>query len=403
MGGEGAIGFARLLRVNCHAPAEEGLGPHRAPDHLGVGDGWLPPAEAVAGRARVGASALRPDPQHATPVHPGDAAAAAADRHDIEHRGLDRKAVDLRLGRERRLPALDQADVGAGPAHVEGDEVGEARAPGLARRPHHARGGAGEEGRDRAPAHAGGGQAAAVRLHDRKVPAEAGRRQPILEAAEIAVDDGLDVGGEGGGRAALVLPEHPCDVRGARHIDLGQAVLDEGGQRRLVRRVGVGVQEADGDGLIAAARDYGDEVVRHLAFRERREHRAVREHPFGDLEAVAAGDDRARLLVAQIEDSSPVVALEEGDVAEAPRGHEGDLGPLALEDRICRDGRAVGEVDHAIERDPRLLDGREGALVRAVGRARHLGHRNLATVERDEIGECSPDFDTNPHVRPAPT
>ena len=101
--------------------------------------GSVPP-RAVAGGAGIGAGALRADPQHAAVVDPGDRAAARADRDDVEHRRADRQAVDLAFRGERGAAVLHQADVGRGAAHVEGDQVLEARARRLARRADHAGG-----------------------------------------------------------------------------------------------------------------------------------------------------------------------------------------------------------------------------------------------------------------------
>src|SRR5690349_9686194 len=80
-------------------------------------------ARAVARRARIGAGTLGSDPQHAAVVAPDDAAAAGADRDDIEDGRAHRQPVDLGLGRQLRTAVLDEADIGRGAAHVEGDEA----------------------------------------------------------------------------------------------------------------------------------------------------------------------------------------------------------------------------------------------------------------------------------------
>ncbi len=161
---------------------------------MGVGDGGLAAAFAVAGRPRIGAGALRADPQHAAVVDPGDRAAARADRDDVEDGRADRQPVDLAFRGERRLSVLHQADVGRGAAHVEGDEVLEARARRLPRRADHAGGRPGIKRGDGALAHRRCRQAAAIGLHHREAALEARLRQLVLEAMQIAVDHRLDVG-----------------------------------------------------------------------------------------------------------------------------------------------------------------------------------------------------------------
>ena len=80
----GAIALRAKPRVERHAAAEQAAR-REPPEHeVGVGDGRLGAAAAVAGRARLRAGALRPDLQQPVAVEPGDRAAAGADRIDVE-------------------------------------------------------------------------------------------------------------------------------------------------------------------------------------------------------------------------------------------------------------------------------------------------------------------------------
>ena len=106
-----------------------------AEQQVAVGDGRLGAAAAVADGARLGARALGPDAQGAGAVHPGDGAAAGRDLGEIDHRHADRvagavhpavaagAAADLVLGRRLVLAVADQARLGGGAAHVEGEQV----------------------------------------------------------------------------------------------------------------------------------------------------------------------------------------------------------------------------------------------------------------------------------------
>ncbi len=145
--------------------------------HVRVGDGRRGAAATVAGGTGIGAAGARPDAQHAAGVAPDDAAAAGADRRDVDDRRADRQAVDARLRRDDRLAVGDQADVGAGAAHVEGDQVVAIRSADLADRTHDAGGRAGEQRGDGVAPDRACRQAPAVRLHDAETARETVRWQ----------------------------------------------------------------------------------------------------------------------------------------------------------------------------------------------------------------------------------
>ena len=119
-------------RVELHLAAEKVIRAEAAEHDVGVGDGRLGAAAAVADRAGIGAGALRADLQGADFVDPGDAAAAGADFDDVDHRHHDRMAAgvaaDVIAWRHGRLAVADQAGLGGRAAHVEGDDVADSRA-----------------------------------------------------------------------------------------------------------------------------------------------------------------------------------------------------------------------------------------------------------------------------------
>ena len=88
--------------------------------HIGVGDGERA-AAAVAGRARIGAGAVRADAE-ARAVEMQDRAAAGRDRVDAHHRRAHAHARDFGLERALVL-AVEMRHVGRGAAHVEADDV----------------------------------------------------------------------------------------------------------------------------------------------------------------------------------------------------------------------------------------------------------------------------------------
>ena len=58
--------------------------------NIGVGDRRVNSADVVTRRPRLGACALRADPQQAAAVEPGEAAASGADRMHVDRGGFDR-------------------------------------------------------------------------------------------------------------------------------------------------------------------------------------------------------------------------------------------------------------------------------------------------------------------------
>ena len=114
------------LDVELHLAAEEAVGAEPAEHQIGVGDGRLLAAEAVAGRPRLRAGALRADAQGAV-LDARDRAAAGADLEDVHHGDLHRQrlvvAADQRRAGGQRLALVDHAGLGGGAAHVEGDGV----------------------------------------------------------------------------------------------------------------------------------------------------------------------------------------------------------------------------------------------------------------------------------------
>src|SRR5262249_39274327 len=121
---------------------------------------------AVARGSRVGAGALRADVEKTAFVHPRDAAAPGADGVHVEHRETHGKTVKIALPRNERLAVLDETDVGAGAADVEGDDVADPGGDREAGGARHAGGRAGDERAHGVVAGLAGRRNAAVRLQD---------------------------------------------------------------------------------------------------------------------------------------------------------------------------------------------------------------------------------------------
>ena len=169
---------------------------------------------------------MRPEP-----VDDRDGAAARADLHHLDHGDAQRqpaaleeamRARHLEGPRRLRLGVVDQADLGGGAAHVEGEHAVE---PAL---PRHV---AGEDGAAHRPGFdEADGEAdrrpdigdAAARQHDVERADEACVPQVRLQLAQVARHDRLDVGVGAGGGEALVFAHLRRHLGRQRDRELGQ-------------------------------------------------------------------------------------------------------------------------------------------------------------------------------------
>ena len=182
-------------------------------------------------------------------------AAAGADLDHVDHRQHHRMAAgvaaDVIAGRQRRLAVADQARLGGGAAHVEGDDVGEAERRADLRRGDDAADRAGFHHRHRPLGRDLRRHHAAVRAHDREVAAKADAAEARLQALHIAADLRPDIGVHHRRRHALELAVLAQDLVRQRQIGVRQRLADHRAGRALVLGIGVGVQEADRDRLDA--------------------------------------------------------------------------------------------------------------------------------------------------------
>ena len=217
--------------------AEGGVDRDAAEHEVGVGDGGGIAAPPVAGGARLRAGRGGTDHQRAAGVDPGDRSTAGPDRVDVERRHPDRVAADRPPRRRLGPTAEHQAHVGRRAAHVEGDRVGMAvggrRVGG---RPHAARRPRQEQG-DRPLGGVEHRHEPAGRAHHRHL--SRGRGQ----AAQVGAAAGPQHGVDDGRHRPLVLAELGRHLVGAG--DVPSAGSQGRRSRDLVRRVEVGVQQAD--------------------------------------------------------------------------------------------------------------------------------------------------------------
>ena len=308
---------------------------------VGVGDGRLDAAAAVAHGAGDGAGALGADGQRARVRDAGDRAAAGTDRHHVDHRQADGPAADAAVGGEAGLAAVDERDVGGGAADVDADEVGVAGGGADVGRADGAGGRAGEGGLHGGATHVARAGDAAARFHEEQRCVDAALGHARVEALHVGGDDRHDRGVEDGGHAALVLAEDRQHLARQRQQRAGDLLGEDLGDAALVGGVGVAVQQHDGDGADALRLD-GAGGVAHGGLVEGRELAPVRPDAAGDLEDVLGRHGALGLHPGeQAGAARHVLAADLQHVLEAGRGDERGAGALALEDQVGGDGGAV--------------------------------------------------------------
>ena len=178
---------------------------------------------------------------------------------------------------------------------------------------------------------------------------------------------------------------------------LGQQLAEQA----LVAGVGIGMKQANRNGLRRGARKILDEAARVVAVQ--RSQRTVWAHALRRAEAQLScnqGCGRRRREPVEVRAALPA---ELDHVGEALARHERRPRRATLEQGVGRDRHAVGEAldlqrsrAAAVEHEPDGLDD-AGGLV--VGRRGHLGRVDgCVAVDEDCIGEGAADIDPEEHV-----
>ena len=279
-----SIARARRVGVERHAAAQQ-LGGQVAQHDMGVGHGRL---RRRRGRSRPGRDRRRRSAGRRSARRPSTLAIEPPPAPIVTM-----STIGSGSGHSPTWPCcvsadaavLDQADVGAGAADIDGDDVLDAARRGDVARADHAGRRARQRGQRRRAADAW------RRPRRRRWTASAAAArstcsstQPLLEPRDIGRDARHDHGVEDRRQRALVLAHHRQHVgRGGRPRRPAARARSMSATRALVRGIGEGVQQADRDRLDAErAAGGGGRVDARLV--ERLDHRAAGADALPDLE-----------------------------------------------------------------------------------------------------------------------
>ncbi len=168
---------------------------------------------------------------------------------------------------------------------------------------------------------------------------------------------------------------------------------------RLVCRIGVTVDEHDGDGVHAETRHLVAQAL-DLGLVERDQNVAVGAHALPGLEAQRALDQRHVLLEEQVVGVGPVDAADLVDVAESLGGDQRGLRTRTFEDGVDRDRRAVKEQVCRLVIAAGFLDAIADAVDQPLWCRQRLAKGELAAlvVKHRDVGERAADIGSEADV-----
>jgi hypothetical protein len=182
-----------------------------------------------------------------------------------------------------------------------------------------------------------------------------------------------------GGAGALVFAYFRADVRRNADRQTGEFSLDAVAQLLLVRRVGVGVQQGDGDGLGVMP---ADRVQRRQdgGSLQRGFDAAIGADALHNAQTAVARDQRRLVMRLQAVDVAPGVAPDLEHVAEALGGDQHAARQLALQHRVGGDGGAVQQEPDVGQSEPEAAGGFGDACHQADGRVSGRGRSFQAVL-----------------------
>ena len=215
-------GFYRRLcglAVNCHGPIEQVGAIEKTDHHIGIGHGRRCSATPITGRAGYRTRAFGANPQCATGVYPGQAAAARTDLGQVNGRcthhvaptaqqalpGIQR-GTHFELIGQAWLAVFNQTCLCGGAAHIKGNDIADTQQTAQCGGANCPGGRAGLDAIRRQLAGRGGFHYTASRLHHHQWRVGASLLQAALQSTKILVDHRFDEGVDNCGAGAFEFP-----------------------------------------------------------------------------------------------------------------------------------------------------------------------------------------------------
>ena len=174
----------------------------------------------------------------------------------------------------------------------------------------------------------------------------------MLRPFDVAVEHRLNGAVHCRRHPALILAIFGNDLVPYRHVLVRPKGPHDVGGVKLVRRIGVGVNEVDHHGL-GPGREQGARSRRDFLLIERAINFARRSHALGHFDPEFSGNDGFETSDESIR-SGTGPAAEFKHVPEAPSRDEPTARELALEDNVGCSGRAVDKEAYFRRRQPSL-------------------------------------------------
>ncbi len=331
-GGIRQPGQGRLCRrhIERHLAAQKLVGGQPAQNQVGVGDGGLSPAVAVAHRAGIGPGAGRPHPQRAAGIHRRQRTAARAHGVNIDDRNPQRQPANLGLGGDLRL-AHRQRHIGGSAAHVESDNLLKAGGLGHRPRPDHAAGRARQHAAHRLTPGLAGPDAAPVRLHHPEI----GGAGVALKLGQIAVHHRRHKRVDHRGTGAFVLAELRQHLAGERRKKACRPQFF--GDDLFVGRVYKGKEQTHRHRFNAGCLQLLNQRI-ELRLRQRNQRPAVVINALGDFKAQIGGHQRRGPAAKQIVNIGAILAANFQHIPKPGRGDQRRHRAFAFQQRVGRHG-----------------------------------------------------------------
>ncbi len=344
---------------------------------------------AVADRAGIGAGALRSNLQRTARVNPGYRSASGSDGVDVDHGNTDRAVGDDGLAGDPDLP-FAQGHVGRSTSHVERQDAPVTCAARGLPGPHHSPRGAAENRAHRFANRDFGRYGAAAGLHDpQSRPPSCGRSpQSCLQGSQIPSHHRRQIGVDDGSGSAFVLTVLGKNDMAEADRDL--QALQCGCNLLLVQRIGEREEQADRHRLHLQAPQFRCHS-RKLSPIEGNQDAPVVKDALRDADTEPRWDQWFGTGGEEAVEPGPVLAADFEHILKSPCRDQGRPRPLALEQRVGGDRRAV--MDLALLRVQDLLQSLKYRERRIGGGREQFERADLPAVQDDEVCKGSAGVD----------